>query len=93
LCYICGGPERGLRRTLTGGLAGGLWMPEAQYLTTLRSEIDRRAQRLKQALRSTDLRREFLEGAADEDYEVVKSFVAQNSETALKTKPKVSECF
>jgi uncharacterized protein (DUF2461 family) len=80
-----------IRRTLTGCLAGGLWMPEAQYLTALRSEIDRRAHRLKQALHSTDLRREFLEGAADEDDEVVERFVAQNSETALKTKPKVSE--
>jgi hypothetical protein len=72
-------------------LAGGLWMPEARDLAALRADIDRRSRRLKEALRSEGMRREFLEGVEDDDSKVVKEFVAQNSENALKTKPKVSE--
>jgi sulfur carrier protein ThiS len=81
----------GVKMTLTVLSAGGLWMPEAQYLTALRADINRRPQRLKQALRSEGMRREFLEGVEDDERKVVKEFVAQNSENALKTKPKVSE--
>ena len=66
-------------------------MPEAQYLAALRADINRRPQRIKQALRSEGLRREFLNGVEDDDGKAVREFVAQNSENALKTKPKVSE--
>ena len=76
---------------LTVLLAAGLWMPEPRDLAAVRADIDRRSRRLKQILRSEDLRREFLGGVEEDDDKVVEEFVAQNSENALKTKPKVSE--
>jgi len=58
----------------------------------MRRDIDRRPQRLKQVLKDANLRREFLRGAASDDKRVVREFVAQTNENALKTKPKVSLC-
>jgi hypothetical protein len=74
-------------------LAGGLWMPEANALALLRRDIDRRPQRIKAALRNANIRKEFMEGVPDNDVKVVKRFVTQNLESALKTKPKVSSIF
>jgi hypothetical protein len=71
-------------------IAGGLWQPDAQQLAALRTAIDRRSQRLKQVLRGANLRKEFLGGIADVEKTVVKKFVEENKESALKTKPKVS---
>jgi hypothetical protein len=68
-------------------------MPEANALALLRRDIDRRPQRIKAALKNAKLREEFMEGVPDNDVKVVKKFVAQNSESALKTKPKVSSIF
>jgi hypothetical protein len=65
-------------------------MPEASSLALLRRDIDRRPHRIKQILRNADIRREFFDSVGDDDRKVVKKFVAQSSENALKTKPKVS---
>jgi hypothetical protein len=68
--------------------AGGLWMPEASPLGLLRRDIDRRPNKLKQALRAESIRKEFLGGVKVDDSEIVQRFVAHNAENALKTKPK-----
>lgn len=74
-------------------VAGGLWMPEANAVALLRRDIDRRPQRIKAVLKNAGIRKEFLEGVANDDAKVVKKFVAQSSQSALKTKPKVSSFF
>jgi hypothetical protein len=63
-------------------------MPEANPLALLRRDIDRRPNKLKQALRTERIRREFLDGVKVDDGEIVNRFVAHNAENALKTKPK-----
>lgn len=68
-------------------------MPEANAVALLRRDIDRRPQRIKAALKNAGIRREFLEGVPDNDAKVAKKFVAQSSQSALKTKPKVSPTF
>lgn len=68
-------------------------MPEANAIALLRRDIDRRPQRIKAALKNADIRKEFLEGVPDNEAKVVKKFVAQSSQSALKTKPKVSSFF
>jgi hypothetical protein len=74
---------------------GGLWHPEADSLAALREDIDENADRWKELLRAPGMRREFLNGVADDDVAVVKAFAHHNRESALKTKPKVlfSVCF
>lgn len=67
----------------------GLWNPEADPLAMLRQDIDENAQRWKEVLRAPAMRREFLNGAADDDDAVVKAFAYHNRDSALKTKPKV----
>lgn len=67
----------------------GLWHPEAEPLALLREDIDENASRWKEILREPALRREFLNGASDDDDAVVKAFTHCNRESALKTKPKV----
>jgi uncharacterized protein (DUF2461 family) len=79
----------GQRRLTRVFAAGGLWMPDANPLALLRENIDRRPNRLKQALNTADIRKEFLSGVGKDDGEIVKRFVAHNAENALKTKPKV----
>ena len=66
-------------------------MPEARPLSLLRRDIDRRPQRLKQILCESGLRKEFLGGVANDEKKAVKKFVDGNAESALKTKPKVSQ--
>jgi hypothetical protein len=68
-------------------------MPEAGELAKFRRAIDRHPSRLKAALKHPRVRRDFLKDVAAEDAKVVKQFIAQNSENALKTKPKVSSHF
>jgi uncharacterized protein (DUF2461 family) len=70
-------------------LGSGLWHPEADKLALLREDIDGNSQGLKSVLKEERLRREFFEGIPDDEDEAVKAFVSQNSESALKTKPKV----
>ncbi|KAL4904696.1 hypothetical protein BDW74DRAFT_27773 [Aspergillus multicolor] len=69
-------------------VGSGLWHPEADKLALLREDIDTNSQGLKTVLREEGLRREFFDGIPDDDDEAVKAFVSQNSESALKTKPK-----
>ncbi|RDW72626.1 DUF2461 domain-containing protein [Aspergillus mulundensis] len=71
-------------------VGSGLWHPEADKLALLREDIDTNSQGLKTVLREEGLRREFFGGIPDDDDEAVKAFVSQNSESALKTKPKAS---
>jgi len=75
--------------TLTVTCAGGgYWSPDARALAALRNTIDKNPQRLKEVLTNDKMRAEFLSGSSKKT--AVKSFVKTNSETALKTKPKVS---
>jgi Conserved hypothetical protein (DUF2461) len=76
---------------LIGVVAGGVWQPDAQQLAALRRDIDRRSNRIKQCLRLPGMRKEYFGGIKDNEGEVVKTFVDENKESALKTKPKVSE--
>ncbi|KAF2098125.1 hypothetical protein NA57DRAFT_76920 [Rhizodiscina lignyota] len=69
-------------------IAGGLWMPEAAALAALRNDIDRRSHRLKAVLSDARLRKEFLNGVGTNEKKVVGAFCEQNSDSALKTKPK-----
>lgn len=64
-------------------------MPEASKLALLREDIDRNAHQIKAVLRDAGIRRELFNGVPDDDSKAVKAFVSQNSENALKTKPKV----
>ncbi|KAJ5143523.1 Conserved hypothetical protein CHP02453 [Penicillium bovifimosum] len=66
----------------------GLWNPEAAPLALLREEIDANSAGLKEVLRAPEMRRLFLNGAADDDDAVVDAFTHHNRESALKTKPK-----
>ncbi|KMU90708.1 hypothetical protein CIHG_08668 [Coccidioides immitis H538.4] len=69
-------------------LGSGLWMPEAARLALLRQDIDGRSERIKRVLGHSDIRREIFDDIPDEEKKVVKAFISQNQETALKTKPK-----
>ncbi|KAJ0424297.1 hypothetical protein BJY00DRAFT_309213 [Aspergillus carlsbadensis] len=69
-------------------VGAGLWHPEADKLALLRDDIDNNSERLKDVLRQEGLRREFLGGIPDDEDEAVEAFAKQNSESALKTKPK-----
>lgn len=55
----------------------------------LRDDIDESPHRLKRALMSDGLRRDFFKGVKDEKA-VITQFTGMNAESALKTKPKVS---
>lgn len=68
-------------------------MPEAQPLALLRTNIDRKSHKLKRVLMEPRMRKQVLGGAPADEKKVVKAFVAQNLENALKTKPKVSRLF
>jgi uncharacterized protein (TIGR02453 family) len=74
-------------------VGSGLWHPEADKLALLREDIDGNSQGLKSVLKEERLRREFFDGIPDDEDKAVKAFVSQNSESALKTKPKVRTCF
>lgn len=78
-----------IKLTCLFGIGCGLWNPEADPLSMLREDIDENAQRWKEVLRAPAMRREFLNGAADDDDAVVKAFAHHNRNSALKTKPKV----
>ncbi|KAL4997031.1 hypothetical protein BDV10DRAFT_170532 [Aspergillus recurvatus] len=69
-------------------VGSGLWHPEADKLALLREDIDGNSQGLKTVLREEGMRREFFDGIPDDEDKAVEAFVSQNSESALKTKPK-----
>jgi len=64
-------------------------MPEAQPLALLRRNIDQRPERIKSVLMDAGLRKTILGGVPADEKRVIKAFASQNSENALKTKPKV----
>lgn len=74
-------------------LGSGLWSPEAGALALLREDFDHSSSRLKTVLKEPAMRREIFNGIFDNEEKIVKAFVQQNKESALKTKPKVSAKF
>lgn len=70
-------------------LGGGLWMPEAAPLAQVRRNIDRKPNQIKRVLTDAGMRKEFFGGIGNDEKKAVKAFCSQNSEYALKTKPKV----
>ena len=67
-----------------------MWQPDAEQLAAIRRDIDSHPDALKDVLQQPGMRREFLGGVGSDGRKVVKTFVDQNKESALKTKPKVS---
>lgn len=74
-------------------LGSGLWSPEAGALALLREDVDHSSSRLKTVLKEPAMQREIFNGIFDNEEKIVKAFVEQNKESALKTKPKVSAFF
>jgi len=64
-------------------------MPEAQPLALLRADIDRKPKRLRRVLVDPQMRKHILGGIPKDEKKAIKAFAAQNTENALKTKPKV----
>lgn len=64
-------------------------MPEAAPLALMRRNIDRKPSQLKGVLTGAGLRKQLLGGIVNDEKKAVKAFCSQNSENALKTKPKV----
>ncbi|KIX10240.1 uncharacterized protein Z518_01321 [Rhinocladiella mackenziei CBS 650.93] len=71
-------------------VGSGLWMPEAQPLALLRTNIDRKPRKLRRVLIEPQLRKQILGVTSNDEKKAIKAFAAQNSEYALKTKPKGS---
>lgn len=70
-------------------IGGGLWMPDASQLAALRRDIDRKPHKIKDVLLDEGVRREFLGGIPKDAKKAVKAFTGHNSDSMLKTKPKV----
>ncbi|KAH6610586.1 glycoside hydrolase family 92 [Trichoderma cornu-damae] len=70
-------------------IGGGLWHPEAAYVTKLRASIDERPRRWRRALNDPLFKKAFFPTlkAKDGVEGVVKAFVGKNQENALKKKP------
>ena len=71
-------------------MGAGLWMPEAEPLRLLRRNIDRKPEKIREVLMEANLRKKILGGVSNDEKKTIKAFAAQNTENALKTKPKVS---
>ncbi|KAL3472336.1 hypothetical protein BJX99DRAFT_235759 [Aspergillus californicus] len=69
-------------------VGAGLWNPEVGPLARIREDIDGNSQDLKAVLNADGMRREFFGGIPDDEDEAVEAFVSQNSEGALRTKPR-----
>lgn len=67
----------------------GLWQPESGPLALLRNDIDRHPDRIKNILMNAGIRKSVFGGIANDEKKAVKAFTSYNSESALKTKPKV----
>ncbi|KAK6373874.1 hypothetical protein LTS17_007843 [Exophiala oligosperma] len=72
-------------------VGSGLWHPEAQPLALLRTDINNKPHKLKRILMDPQMRKQILAGAPNDEKKVLKAFASQNSENALKTKPKVRQ--
>lgn len=66
----------------------GLWMPEAAPLALIRAEVDRNSHGIKRVLMEPAIRKDILGVIPNDEKKAIKAFVSQNSENALKTKPK-----
>lgn len=65
-------------------------MPDAAPLAALRQSVDRSPHRIKRILMDPVIRSDILGGIKKDEKKATHAFVAQNTENALKTKPKVS---
>lgn len=70
-------------------VGSGLWHPEAQPLALLRRNIDQRPERIRGVLANDLIRKRIFDGISKDEKKAIKAFCNQNSENALKTKPKV----
>ena len=72
-----------------------MWQPEAQPLSLLRRDIDRKPHKIKRVLIDERLRKAFFGGIDADEKKAVKAFANQSSNrsTALKRHPKVSGIF
>ncbi|KAF2017431.1 hypothetical protein BU24DRAFT_345166 [Aaosphaeria arxii CBS 175.79] len=71
-------------------VGGGLWQPEANALSLIRRDIDRKPHKIKRVLNNPGVRKAFFGGIGDGEKKAVEAFVNQssNKETALKNHPK-----
>ena len=69
-------------------VGSGLWCPEAAPLALLRRNIDRKPHQIRQVLVDPSMRKELFAGIGKDEKKAIKAFAAQNTEMALKTKPK-----
>ncbi|KAF1997957.1 hypothetical protein P154DRAFT_524496 [Amniculicola lignicola CBS 123094] len=71
-------------------VGGGIWQPDAQSLSRLRSDIDRKPHKIKHVLVSKGIRKAFLGGVSDDKTKAVEAFtnLSMNKSTALKKHPK-----
>lgn len=67
-------------------------MPEAQALSALRRDIDRKPHKVKRVLTDAGIRKAFLGGVSNDERKSIKAFTTQssNASNALKKHPKVS---
>ena len=74
-------------------VGGGKWMPESDEVRKLREDITQRPSRIREALSSDSVNKNFLGGTVSEDH-VVQAFRDHNKGNALKRPPKGwgSEC-
>lgn len=68
-------------------------MPEAAPLALIRTDIDSSPNTFKSVLMEPGIRKEILGGIPKDEKKAAKAFVSQNSQNALKTKPKVRRDF
>lgn len=68
-------------------------MPEAQPLSLLRRDIDRKPEKIRKVLTGPGMRKHILGGIANDEKKAIKAFAGQNQDNALKTKPKVRRDF
>jgi uncharacterized protein (TIGR02453 family) len=70
-------------------VGGGLWAPDATPLAQLRRDVDRKSHKLKAVLMNEQIRKHFFNGIGKNEKKAVEVFISHNSESMLKTKPKV----
>ena len=70
-------------------MGSGLWMPDAEPLRLLRRNVDRKPEKIREVLTEANLRKQILGGVSNDEKKTIKAFASQNTENALKTKPKV----
>ena len=66
-------------------------MPEAQPLSLLRRDIDRKPVKIRKVLTGPGMRKHIFGGIPNDEKKAIKAFTSQNQDNALKTKPKVCQ--